>query len=937
LRFANFGPSAPAGLGNLDIARPVIPPAMGVNPFECPKCGSLMHNDLMNGGYRCFVCGNHKPFGHNVGGGGTGDPGRAPPKGGAQAGAFGAAAGSTGEPEAAGVGLSSPTLWQLASIICIVYRGTEITRLLERSGFKPRWNYLGTDWQFLHGVLEGQQQDFGPQGVIRILETVCSPRERLDRRDVRGKVNECLAPYGLEVGEDGEARGTERAQAPQDGNAALFDQRGYHGLVIEHAREKFLKSEYFSAVTECCKAFEELVQKKSRLGEGGTDLMGRAFGPDGALAVNFPGLKGETRENMRRGLMHLGMGIVANVRNPVSHELELRFRMGREDALDILGTISYLCRQVERTRRRRGSGRTPPKKSGEPGSKAGACGSLEPHGDDPGDTGLRAGARPASAQGRAGDPTAPRAGGRPGNPSADNGDDGTKRDLVEAERLLSIRPDDAGALVRKGAALCELGRHGEAATELGWAVRLAPGDAEAHCELGWALLSGERDADALRAFDEAVSLAPSHFDSHLGRGTVLHAMGLHTDALSAFDRAVEADPDDPEGHEGRASALVELGRHADAKEALARSIKIDPNSAVAHMDMALVLQEEHESGAALESCNRAIGLDAYLAEAYVLRAEIMLHLEQDDSAIGDCNHALSLDPANPGALYWRGAARFVTGKEDDALKDFELACKLDPNSAELHKARGDTLLALGRHDDALSAYDLVLSMDPNDPETRLNRVVVFLKRGKRADALSACRRLMKRHPDNSDVHLHMGLVYRELGRHDEALEEFRRAASLDPDGMYPKICIVSTLIELGHVDALLELATGEIEDRPGEAGPRWFRATCLCGLERHEEALSEINMAIGLNPGLVGCRLARGGILARLGREGEAMAQHSEALGMLDTIIARRPHDSIAHMMRGFALRALGRNDEARGAYARAARLEPGLEPLIRHIPRGML
>jgi len=79
------------------------------------------------------------------------------------------------------------------------------------------------------------------------------------------------------------------------------------------------------------------------------------------------------------------MGMVANVRNPVSHELERKFCMGRKDALDILGTISYLCRQVEGTRRRRGTGRAPAKdaKSGTGGSAARDRAAVEQPGDSP--------------------------------------------------------------------------------------------------------------------------------------------------------------------------------------------------------------------------------------------------------------------------------------------------------------------------------------------------------------------------------------------------------------------------------------------------------------------------------------------------------------------------------------------------------------------------
>ena len=48
-------------------------------------------------------------------------------------------------------------------------------------------------------------------------------------------------------------------------------------------------------------------------------------------------------------------GIVSSVRSHVSHEYEQRFPIGGADALDTLGVISCLCRQVEKLGRRRES------------------------------------------------------------------------------------------------------------------------------------------------------------------------------------------------------------------------------------------------------------------------------------------------------------------------------------------------------------------------------------------------------------------------------------------------------------------------------------------------------------------------------------------------------------------------------------------------------
>ena len=80
--------------------------------------------------------------------------------------------------------------------------------------------------------------------------------------------------------------------------------------------------------------------------------MKRALGGEGILEVAHAGLTDTTRAGRQSGLEGMCVGIVSGVRNPVSHEPESSLGIGREDALHILGTISYLCGQVEGTRRR---------------------------------------------------------------------------------------------------------------------------------------------------------------------------------------------------------------------------------------------------------------------------------------------------------------------------------------------------------------------------------------------------------------------------------------------------------------------------------------------------------------------------------------------------------------------------------------------------------
>jgi len=142
------------------------------------------------------------------------------------------------------------------------------------------------------------------------------------------------------------------------GDGAAFDQRGYHALVVEHSRARFLRAEYLGAVAGAYGALEGMIRAKSGVDGHGPHMINRALGEDGALEVGLPGLAGATRASMRRGLAQMCVGAVSGMRNPIAHDASLR--IGRGEALDMLGVLSYLCGQVEQTRRRAGQGRPSP-------------------------------------------------------------------------------------------------------------------------------------------------------------------------------------------------------------------------------------------------------------------------------------------------------------------------------------------------------------------------------------------------------------------------------------------------------------------------------------------------------------------------------------------------------------------------------------------------
>ena len=77
-------------------------------------------------------------------------------------------------------------------------------------------------------------------------------------------------------------------------------------------------------------------------------LMASALDPKAGLELGLPRAAGAAGDYVQEGIMHMCMGIMASARHPTAHETRRSFPIGRDEALDMLGVISHLCRQIDR-------------------------------------------------------------------------------------------------------------------------------------------------------------------------------------------------------------------------------------------------------------------------------------------------------------------------------------------------------------------------------------------------------------------------------------------------------------------------------------------------------------------------------------------------------------------------------------------------------------
>ena len=126
-----------------------------------------------------------------------------------------------------------------------------------------------------------------------------------------------------------------------------FDSNQFHPEIIENCRDLYGQGNYFHAVFEAAKVYNNLVKFKAQFVKDGVPLMLSVWDPqNGVLKVNS--CTSETERNVQDGIKFLSAGLMSAVRNPTAHEPALQWLVDEQDAIDILSLVSFLLRQYDK-------------------------------------------------------------------------------------------------------------------------------------------------------------------------------------------------------------------------------------------------------------------------------------------------------------------------------------------------------------------------------------------------------------------------------------------------------------------------------------------------------------------------------------------------------------------------------------------------------------
>ncbi|XP_074184339.1 BBSome complex member BBS4 isoform X6 [Rhinolophus sinicus] len=288
------------------------------------------------------------------------------------------------------------------------------------------------------------------------------------------------------------------------------------------------------------------------------------------------------------------------------------------------------------------------------------------------------------------------------------------------------------------------------------------------------------------------------------------------------------------------------------------------------------------------------------------------------------------------AIYVQALILRLEGNIRESLELFQTCAVLSPQSADNLKQVARSLFLLGKHKAATEVYIEAAKLNQKDwaqeqlqSALHLNRhdlTYVMLGRihlleGDVDKAIEIYRKAVEFSPENTELLTTLGLLYLQLGIYQKAFEHLGNALTYDPTNYQALLAAGSMMQAHGDFDVALtkyRVVACAVPESP----PLWNNiGMCFFGKKKYVAAISCLKRANYLAP-------FDWKILYNLGLVHLTMQQYASAFHFLSAAINFQPKMGELYMLLAVALTNLDDTENAKRAYAEAARLDQG-NPLV--------
>jgi len=191
--------------------------------------------------------------------------------------------------------------------------------------------------------------------VLKFISVALAPQRFVSEKSrfetYLDKINQQLAFCGYKYNPNGKFSKIQKASTISDVEIKAqnlkseIEKRKAHSEIQKYCKAELLQNNYFHAVFEANKGLFQRIRELSGSKEDGNRLIEFVFSNNPVLIINNFITKSEKDEHA--GFANLLKGLCGMFRNPEAHEPKVLWNLEEQDALEILGIISYCHRRLD--------------------------------------------------------------------------------------------------------------------------------------------------------------------------------------------------------------------------------------------------------------------------------------------------------------------------------------------------------------------------------------------------------------------------------------------------------------------------------------------------------------------------------------------------------------------------------------------------------------
>ena len=272
--------------------------------------------------------------------------------------------------------------------------------------------------------------------------------------------------------------------------------------------------------------------------------------------------------------------------------------------------------------------------------------------------------------------------------------------------------------------------------------------------------------------------------------------------------------------------------------------------------------------------------------------------------------------------YWKGKAlldrRDLPGNVQAAINEFETALSADRTFALAHAglAEAQWSMYLQTNDQiwaqrAIESTQRALKLEPDRPSVRYIAALTLFRSGRYEDAQAEVERALALQPTYEDAIRLYGTVLMRRGQIDRGQAEFNRVMALRPNAVSVHTDMAAALYAAGRFEESLRALEKALTLTPASAITLTRAGAAAHQLGDTARALEYYERANAIQP--------RADTFSNIGTIHYGLGDYAKAAAAYEGSLLIRPTSAVTNRNLGDALTRLGRADEARAAYRRAA------------------